>query len=639
MKTTLTTITRNKKGEATLTSREVTAETLRIGRGADCKLHLSDARVSLFHAEIMTNFGHPSYIEARHGTITVDGKSTTAAALEVGQKILIGPFELIVLPNANDIDIALSVELIDPLSDDLDAVKSQIKAGLARTWLSKRALSWISAVSVLMVFLAWPVWHALEREKALLVGASTMKAPDANLVKAAKVKPAIHPDGSWDVGPLSSAHTSFGSNCSACHQHPFQSVQNQACEDCHKKIGWHFALDTAQSKAVHKTVFSDAYCADCHRDHKGALGLVRGDSKLCTDCHGNLKAKHPQTGVLDVADFSKDHPPFKVSMLLRGADKKSAAALTQAGVPNVHIERIAQTDKTRYVESSGLKFPHDVHISAKGVRSPSGRVLMECKNCHESDETGTRFKLTTMAAHCQSCHSLEFEPNATSRQVPHGKIPDVIATVREHYALAALGPNAVDNTPAAFNAVEQQRSSKTGAPITAALKTLAWANSKATNITQEIFEVRLCFTCHEITKTKDLKASLAVNSGAADAIEANSPPWQITPIVITQHWLPKSRFPHSAHATETCSSCHDVAKSKLSSEISIPKIESCRECHGGNVVTKDKAPGTCETCHGFHTGSPKSGVAPILPGVNHPARLFKVGIDAPPKAPTSSAIK
>ncbi len=604
MKTKLTTITRNKKGEATLTMQEVSAETLRIGRGADCKLFLQDARVSLFHAEIMCNFGHPSYIEARGGAISVDGKSTSATTIAVGQKILLGPFELIVLPDENNIDIALSVELIDPLSDDIEAVQSRVKAGLSSTWLSKRAFSWIAAVAVLLAFLAWPVWHALEREK-MVMG----KSPNTGMIKTGAAKPMVHPDASWDVGPLSSAHTSFGSNCGACHQLPFRQVQNKACEDCHQKIGWHFALDTPQAKKVHNAVFSEAYCGDCHRDHKGPMGLIRGDSKLCTDCHANLKTSHPQTGVMDVADFGKDHPPFKVSMLIRNAKPS-----TKAGEPNVHIERITQTDKTRYVESSGLKFPHDVHVTTKGVRSPAGRVQMECKNCHEADETGTRFKPTTMAAHCQSCHSLEFEPEVSSRQVPHGKIADVMATVREHYGLAALGPDAVNNVPAAFNAVEQQRSNA-GAAAAEPLRSLAWANNKATKITKEIFEVRLCFTCHEITKTKDATA------GA---------PWQITPIVVTQHWLPKSRFPHTAHSTQKCSSCHEVEKSKLSTEISIPKIENCRECHSGTVVTKDKAPGTCETCHGFHTGSPRSGVPPILPGTNHPARLLKVGSDIVP---------
>ena len=42
MKTKLATITRNKKGEPVSTEQTVVAETLRIGRGGDCKLHLAE---------------------------------------------------------------------------------------------------------------------------------------------------------------------------------------------------------------------------------------------------------------------------------------------------------------------------------------------------------------------------------------------------------------------------------------------------------------------------------------------------------------------------------------------------------------------------------------------------------------------
>ena len=576
MKTRLATITRNKKGQPVSTEQTVVAETLRIGRGADCKLHLSDPRIALFHAEIICGVDGISYIEARGGVVSVDGSFERAAKLKAGQRMLVGPFEVIVLPAQQDADLALSVELIDPLKDDLESVQSHIKAGLKSTWLSKRTFSWLAGGVVLLVFLVWPVLNALDNGH----GKAT---PKTALLTA---------DASWDVGPLSSAHTSFGSNCSACHQQPFVHVTNGACEDCHKKIGWHFALETKEAKAVHTSVFGDTRCSSCHRDHKGPMGLVRTDSPLCTDCHQNLKSQHPKTGVADVADFTKDHPPFKVSMLLPGKTGNEA------------IVRIQQDDKARFVEASGLKFPHDVHMSPKGLRGPNGKAQMECKNCHVPDETSTRFKPVTMGEHCQSCHSLEFEPKATTRQVPHGKVADVIATLQEHYAQAAL-------TDAPIDVVLEDGIKRPGQRIgeTRREAALTWASTKADKITQELFEVRVCFECHQIKR------------GEATADPATR--WQIAPIAVTQHWLPKARFPHSRHNTYKCSSCHDVATSKKSADIAIPDIKNCRECHGGNVTSKDKAPGTCETCHGFHTGSPKSGVPPILPGSNQPKLLPK----------------
>ncbi|MEQ1518681.1 MAG: cytochrome c3 family protein, partial [Usitatibacteraceae bacterium] len=572
MKTKLITISRNKKGQPVSTEVTVVAETLRIGRGAECKLHLPDPRIALLHAEIFCGVDSvPYYIETRGGEITVDGTLERASTLKPGQKLLVGPFELIVLPNAPGTDLTLSVELIDPLKDDVKEVQSHVKAGMRSTWLSKRLFSWVGGVAVLLAFLAWPVLSALERGNT-----------------KQEVKPALAADASWDVGPLSSAHASFGSNCSACHQQPFVQVTNKACEDCHKQIGWHFALDTKPAKALHTAVFGDTRCVSCHRDHKGPNGLVRTDSPLCTDCHHDLKARHPQTGIVNVADFVKEHPAFKPSMLLPG--KTGAAS----------IVRIPQEDKVRFVEASGLKFPHDVHLNPKGLRGQNGKVVMECKNCHVPDETGTRFKPTTMGEHCQSCHSLEFEPKSTNRQVPHGKVADVIETVKEYYAQAAL-------TDAPIDVVLENDIKRPGERVseTRRLAALQWASSKSEKISQELFEVRVCFECHQIKR------------GEATAEPAMR--WEIAPIAITQHWLPKSRFPHSRHDTYKCASCHDVAKSKKSADINIPDIKNCRECHGGNIVGKDKAPGTCETCHGFHTGSPRSGVPPIIPGSNQPA--------------------
>ena len=590
MKTKLATITRNKKGQPASTEQSVVAETLRIGRGADCKLHLSDPRIALLHAEIMCGVDGVSFIEARGGAVSIDGRFETAATLKAGQRLMIGPFEVIVLPPQSDVDLALSVELVDPLKDDLEEVKSHVKAGIKSTWLSKRLFSWFAFAAVLLAFLIWPVMNAMER------GHGKESAKIAGLTA----------DASWDVGPLSNAHASFGSNCGACHQQPFVQVTNSACEDCHKKIGWHFALESKEAKAVHTGIFGDTQCSSCHRDHKGSNGLVRSDATLCTDCHQNLKSKHPKTGVADVAEFTKDHPPFKVTMLLPGKTGPEA------------LVRIQQDDKARYVEASGLKFPHDVHMSPKGLRGPNGKAQMECKNCHTPDESGTRFKPVTMAEHCQSCHSLEFEPKATNRQAPHGKVADVIATLQEYYAQAAL-------TDAPIDVVLEDGIKRPGARVgeTKRQTALSWANTKAEKITQELFEVRVCFECHQIKRG-----------------EANAEPaarWQIAPIAITQHWLPKSRFPHSRHDTNKCDSCHAVATSKLSSDIAIPDIKNCRECHGGNVATKDKAPGTCETCHGFHTGSPKSGVPPILPGSNQPKLMQKTAAHATHVAHSTTA--
>lgn len=602
MKILLITQTRNKKGQAARTQQPLVADMLRIGRGTDCKLYLPDPRVALHHAQIRHGIDGSNYIEADAGSFIVDGSFNRAGKLQTGQHIRIGPYELIVLPAERDYDLVLSVELIEPLREGVEEVRSNLQAGLHTTWLSKRVFSWLVAIMILGAFLAWPVLHAIQPDQR----PETLKAD-------------ITPDASWDVGPLASAHTGFGRDCGKCHQQAFVQVTNQACEDCHKNIGWHFPLKTSEAKAVHAAVFPDTRCASCHRDHKGPNGLVRTDATLCTDCHRELKSRLPKTGFPDISDFGKDHPEFMLS--IRQPDTSGAAGFA--------IRRVPQKDKALARENSGLKFPHDIHLNKKGVRGPNGKVTMDCTDCHLKDEAGIRFKPVTMKDHCQSCHSLEFEPKLTNRQAPHGNVDEVLATLGEFYAQAALADTPIDVVVDAGIRRPGERLSETRRQAA-----LTWATDKAGRIAQDLFEVRVCFLCHRIT--------------AVAATDNKPASWKIAPVSVTRHWLPKSRFPHSQHNTFECSKCHQVAGSKTSADIAIPDLKNCRDCHGGNEPVRDKARGTCETCHGFHTGSHKAGVPAIIPGVGVPAiipglsqsgRLVEQGKQVISDAPGGGAAK
>ena len=581
MKLLLVTLTRTKKGNVARTEQALVVDALRIGRGTDCKLFLPDPRVALHHAQIRHGTDGSNYIEADAGSISVDGSLNRAGKLRAGQRILIGPYELIVLPAQPDCDLVLSVELIEPLREGVEEVRRHFRAGLDSTWLSKRIFSWLAGILILLAFLAWPVFNATQAEK---------RPPPETPLKAG-----VTPDASWDVGPLASAHASFGRHCGKCHQQPFVQVKNDACEDCHKTIGWHFPLKTAEAKAVHEAVFPDTRCASCHRDHKGINGLVRTDATLCTDCHRDLKSRHAKTGIPDISDFSRDHPPFMLSMLQPGRSGEAAI---------VRVAQNAANGKAWARENSGLKFPHEIHLDGKGIRGPNGSVAMDCVNCHVKDEAGIRFKPVTMKEHCQSCHSLEFEPKSTNRQVPHGSVGDVLATLNEFYAQAALADTPIDVVVEAGIRRPGERLGETKRQAA-----LTWAAEKSARIAKDLFEDRVCFICHQIT--------------ALPAADNQPPTWKIAPIAVTRHWLPKSRFPHSQHETFKCEKCHRSADSKTSADIAIPDLKNCQECHGGNEPAKDKARGTCETCHGFHTGSHKAGVPVIVPGSNQPKRILK----------------
>ncbi len=573
-------LVQNKNGQFARTDEVIESEAILIGRGTDCKLHLPDPRVGLHHATIQKSATDRFTIEAPNGVMMVDGRAERASLLMPGQKIQLGPYTFGVLPAPDNIDVALTIELTEPLADRTGAMaiaQKRARGGLGATWLSKRTLSWLFAAVVGVCFLVWPVYHAIKRDHY-------------QHSHAGPLKKSITPDGAWDPGPLDSGHASFGRNCATCHQVPFVQVSNDACENCHQTVGWHFPHTTDAAKELHRAVFSadgsEGRCAACHRDHKGVNALKRQDLPLCTDCHRDLKTRHPEVGIPNITDLKSDHPPFKLSMLVPGKTGRDA------------VLRISQRDKAGLIEKSNLKFPHDVHLSpakAGGVRSPNGRRAMECKNCHVPDETGTRFKPTTMKEHCQECHSLEFEPQASQRQVPHGRVDDVIATVNEFYAQAALLGKPIDQSDHQTQGLARAGARPPGHPA----KNIAWVNQKAEAIVTEMMEKRTCFSCHEISRDM-------TTAGAT---------WKIAPIAVTQHWLPKSRFPHNRHDTFECKKCHDVGKSKDSADIAIPDLNNCKSCHSGNDVEKDKAPGTCETCHGFHVGGARAGKPVALPKV------------------------
>lgn len=593
MKLLLTRLVRNKTGQVSRTDQTITADTIVFGRGSDCKLHLPDPRVALHHASICIGAAGGVVVEAMDGALTINGNPETSAKLKLAQRIKLGPYAIEVLEPPPEIDAAVTLELVDPLVEDTGGGQERVrvaKSGLTSTWLSRRRLSWIGFAVIIVAFLAWPILHALKVDPPT-PGAAPVLQPLAKVM----------PDESWNPGPFDSAHASFGRDCAKCHQTPFKQVQNDACEACHKSVGWHFARDTEAKRQLHRDVFGagkamgegndadEGRCAACHRDHKGPAALKRQDSPLCTDCHRDLKTKHPAAGTVNVTNFQTDHPPFKLSMVVPPAVRDAS---TSAQAPKK--VSISQDDAKALVERSNLKFPHQTHLTGKGVRSPDGKQILTCRNCHTPDETGTRFKAVTMREHCQSCHSLEFEPASSARQAPHGSVNDVIASVNEFYAQAALLNRPIDQ---AHSKLERPGA---GSETPAGTRSVAWVNKKAQQIVTEMMEKRTCFTCHEINRAGDS--------------------WKIAPIAVTEQWLTKSRFPHIKHNTFTCSKCHDVEQSDSSKDIAIPDIKNCRSCHAGNTPEVDKAPGSCETCHSFHVGGSRS---------THPALFTKL----PPNHP------
>lgn len=513
-------ITRNAAGGVEHNDRIVDALTITIGRATDQTLHLRDKRVRLQHATIESQAGTVHITTSALSGVTVNGRSQRDTRLVVGDVIEIGSNILRVIEPDDGIDFAITFELSeDASSEHFVADWSSPVSGIGG-W-SKRRLSWAFAIVVLLMALVLPGLSLLHPGIASVMRGSVL--PDDSL---------------WLAGPVHAAHASIAKDCGTCHVDLFQRVPDSACLDCHA-VDRHTATPSAN-------VLGEIRCATCHLEHNEPPGLVKQHQGLCADCHSEL----PNDIALEtVTDFLDAHPDFSA--------KQEA-------------------------DHANLRFDHAVHVNEAGIVTPDGRRVIECAECHVPESGGARMLPISMNEHCSSCHTLAFDPDDPSREVPHGDPAAVIQTLVEYYSARLLGANP--------DAVEQ-RVRRPGRALSREDRDRAAteARAQAMKVAEDLFERRACSNCHEVTKL-DSDAEV---------------PWQVLPVHLTESFFPRARFSHAAHQTEvtSCDGCHSASSSSTAEDVLIPGIDTCRDCHGSGFTSRNddaQTPSTCILCHEFH---------------------------------------
>ena len=71
---------------------------------------------------------------------------------------------------------------------------------------------------------------------------------------------------------------------------------------------------------------------------------------------------------------------------------------------------------------------------------------------------------------------------------------------------------------------------------------------------------------------------------------------QIAPTNIPTGWMPRARFDHAAHQLTSCTSCHAATTSRLTSDVLMPSIETCQQCHKPSRGAESR----CFECHEYH---------------------------------------
>jgi len=80
----------------------------------------------------------------------------------------------------------------------------------------------------------------------------------------------------------------------------------------------------------------------------------------------------------------------------------------------------------------------------------------------------------------------------------------------------------------------------------------------------------------------------------------------IARVAIPHVWLPHGLFSHRSHRLLECASCHpDVSKSKAATDVNLPSIKVCQQCHRAAAQTTEpisqhSATTNCVSCHDYH---------------------------------------
>jgi predicted CXXCH cytochrome family protein len=531
---------------------------LTIGRAPSQHLQLASPGVEHRHAVLMTSTLGGLRIAPLSGkAVTVNGRrEIRARRITPGDVIEIGAAKLTVHPTRSRRAVILEIQEMETGNGSAhdEIADPHIQGPRMSPW------SWSLSLGFAALFLLLPL--------------SGLVMP--GIQEPLRETPLLPSDSLWSPGPLHTAHQSIGAKCDACHAQPFEPVRDQACFVCHAVVAHHVDI-----RSHDVTLFKDMQCTSCHLEHKQPAALVQRDPRLCTDCHGDLKRRKSNTRVLDATDFGTDHPEFRLTVLASTPTTDGDLSLRWRSV------RLDRNDPDHFVEHSHLKFSHLQHLNPKGVKSPTGERVLSCQDCHKPNSSGRDMLPIRMETNCRGCHSLRFDEHDPTSNVPHGELDAVYKTLREHFSRAYLVQSG-SNASTAGSRVRRPGGEQRVLTEREQRRAREWVDEQSLKIARELLEKRVCADCHEVTR---------------DPTKTGLEQWHVESVRLTSKWMPRARFDHAAHISETCVSCHDTApKSKHATDILLPDIARCRECHGG-AGSSAKVASDCLMCHPFHVPS------------------------------------
>jgi hypothetical protein len=315
-------------------------------------------------------------------------------------------------------------------------------------------------------------------------------------------------------------------------------------------------------------------CASCHNNSKVMQASVdRGkqlplarfhlNPKIVNSRQVTLQLPRPTDGYTKTfASFSEGHPPFQL-----------------------------QRENAR--DNNVLRFNHQRHLNSSDI-PPTKSGKLDCNYCHQPEPNGRYMQPISFEAHCQECHSLQFDMKNPDFQLPHGDaqlVRTFLRTLPAQYAELARRKRGLTNeTKINEFAVQQVRQLLTQFPNAEELErsvffTVDPYKASQQNDASSRAKYTGCAFCHEVKRAAGLSYPTA----------------EITKPTMIDRWLPHAHFSHAKHETvASCRECHVGAQSsRLTSDVLMPTKENCVHCHSPSGVARKAS--ECSTCHLYHS--------------------------------------
>jgi predicted CXXCH cytochrome family protein len=191
---------------------------------------------------------------------------------------------------------------------------------------------------------------------------------------------------------------------------------------------------------------------------------------------------------------------------------------------------------------------------------------------------------------CAACHTLQFD-TLIAAPAPHDK-PEIVKAfivskltelVREHPEVVRQPILTGDQFQEELPRSTLRPTRDYTAPVVATPSTpTEWVEQRALAAERLLWKGK-CHVCHAETVEEGDKLPTSVKA------------------VIPTRWLPHAEFDHEPHRMMSCESCHtQIRQSKQTSDINLPGIAICRQCHKVDGTSKGAAEGQCFECHSYH---------------------------------------